>query len=130
MNLKFAACFLIFLQLGFSCSKVIKVPDDIIAQEKMGTILFEIAMSEGYLENYTFRDTTVNRDSLLTIELDKVLAIHKVSQKEFLEAYKFYKSSPEIFKAMTDTIYNRSQRSPEKMYGKRPPPTLKAKKNK
>jgi len=87
-------------------------------------------MSEGYLENYTFRDTTVNRDSFLTVELDKVLAIHKVSQKEFLEAYKFYKSSPEIFKAMTDTVYNRSQRSPEKMYGKRPQPKFKTEKSK
>ena len=130
MNLRLITCFLIILILGFSCSKISKVPDDIIGQEKMGTILFEIAMSEGYLENYTFRDTTVNRDSFLTIELDKVLAIHKVSQKEFLQAYKFYKSSPEIFKAMTDTIYNRSQRSPEKMYGKRPQPKGKAAKNK
>jgi hypothetical protein len=122
MTLKIMACFVFILLLGFSCNKVSKVPDDIIGQEKMGTILFEIAMSEGYLENYIFRDTTVNRDSFLTIELDKVLAVHKVSQKEFLEAYKFYKSSPEIFKAMTDTIYDRSQRSPEKMYGKRPQP--------
>jgi hypothetical protein len=125
MNLKFITFFLFILIFGFSCSKVTKVPDDIIGQEKMGVILFEIAMSEGYLENYTFKDTTANRDSFLTVEMDKVLAIHKVSQKEFLEAYKFYKSSPELFKAMTDTVYNRSQRSPEKMYGTRPKPTEK-----
>ncbi|MGL6266778.1 MAG: DUF4296 domain-containing protein [Chitinophagaceae bacterium] len=120
MNLKSVTFFLFILLLEFSCSKVRKVPDDVIGQEKMGKILFEIALSEGYLENYTFKDTTANRDSFLTVELDKVLAIHKVSQKEFLEAYKFYKSSPELFKVLTDTVYNRSQRSPEKIYGARP----------
>jgi hypothetical protein len=130
MNPKVVTCFLFILIFGYSCSKVSRVPDDIIGQEKMGVILFEIALSEGYLENYTFKDTTANRDSFLTTELDKVLAIHKVSQKEFLEAYKFYKSSPELFKAMTDTIYNRAQRSPEKMYGVRPKPIEKKVKNK
>ena len=130
MNLKLFACFLMVILLMMSCSQVNKVPDNIIKQDKMGTILFEIAMSEGYLENYTFKDTTANRDSFLTNELDKVLAIHKVSQKEFLEAYTFYKSNPEIFKAITDTVYNRAQRSPEKMYGKRPQPKVKPDKSK
>jgi Domain of unknown function (DUF4296) len=130
MNLKLIACFLLFIILSNSCSKVNKVPAEIIGQEKMGTILFEIAMSEGYLENYTFRDTTVNRDSFLTLELDKVLAIHKVSQKEFLDAYNYYKSNPVIFKAITDTVYNRNQRSPEKMYDKRIRPKGKDKKSK
>jgi len=130
MNLKLFACFLMVILLMMSCSQVNKVPDNIIKQDKMGTILFEIAVSEGYLENYTFKDTTANRDSFLTSELDKVLAIHKVSQKEFLEAYTFYKSNPEIFKAITDTVYNRAQRSPEKMYGKRPQPKVKPDKSK
>jgi len=130
MSLKLFACFLLVILLMMSCSQVNKVPDNIIKQDKMGTILFEIAMSEGYLENYTFKDTTANRDSFLTNELDKVLAIHKVSQKEFLEAYTFYKSNPEIFKAITDTVYNRAQRSPEKMYGKRPQPKVKPDKSK
>jgi hypothetical protein len=130
MNLKLFARLLLIILLMNSCSQVNRIPDNIIKQEEMGTILFEIAMSEGYLENYTFRDTTVNRDSFLTNELDKVLAIHKVSQKDFLEAYTFYKSNPEIFKAITDTVYYRAQRSPEKMYGKRPQPKVKTEKSK
>jgi hypothetical protein len=130
MNLKLLACFLLVILLMNSCSQVNKVPDNIIKPDKMGAILFEIAMSEGYLENYTFKDTTANRDSFLTNELDKVLAIHKVSQNEFLEAYAFYKSNPEIFKAITDTVYNRAQRSPEKMYGKRPQPKVKSERSK
>ena len=130
MNPKPFACFLLVILLMMSCSQVNKVPDNIIKQDKMGTILFEIAMAEGYLENYQFRDTTANRDSFLTNELDKVLAIHKVSQKEFLDAYTFYKSNPEIFKVITDTVYNRAQRNPEKLYGKRSQQNVKPDKSK
>jgi hypothetical protein len=109
----------VLLLLVNACSNGKKVPSDVIGQEKMGVILFELAMAEGYLENYPFRDTTVNRDSMVKVEMDKVLAIHHVSQKEFRDSYKFYKSRPEIYKVMTDTVYYRAQRSPEKMYGKR-----------
>jgi hypothetical protein len=130
MKWKLLSCLWALLLIIYSCSNVGKVPSEVIQQEKMGVILFELALAEGYLENYPFRDTTVNRDSMLTIELDKVLAIHKVSQKEFRDSYKFYKSHPQIFKVMTDTVYNRVQRSPEKMYGKRPQPTIKKVKSK
>lgn len=124
------SCLWALLLIIYSCSNVNRVPSDVIPREKMGVILFELALAEGYLENYPFKDTTVNRDSMLTVELDKVLAIHKVSQKEFRDSYKFYKSHPQIFKVMTDTVYYRAQRSPEKMYGKRPQPTVKKVKNK
>jgi hypothetical protein len=114
--------------IGNACNSVESIPAGVINQEKMGVILFELGMAEGYLENYRFKDTTVNKDSLVTIEMDKVLAVHKVSQQEFLFSYKYYKAHPDIFKVMTDTVYFRSQRSQEKMYGKRLPPIKKEKK--
>jgi Domain of unknown function (DUF4296) len=124
------SCLCVLFLIFFACSKGKKVPSDIIGQEKMGVILFELAMAEGYLESFPFRDSTVNRDSMVTVEMDKVLAIHRVSQKEFRDSYKFYKSRPEIFKIITDTVYYRAQRSPEKMYGKRPQPNPQREKSK
>lgn len=130
MRWRVLSCSCVLLLMVYACSNGKKVPSDVIGQEKMGVILFELAMAESYLENYPFRDTTVNRDSMVKVEMDKVLAIHKVSQKEFRESYKFYKSRPEIYKVMTDTVYQRAQRSPEKMYGKRPQSKGKSEKSK
>jgi hypothetical protein len=130
MNWKAHSCLCLLLILVYACSNGEKVPTGVISQEKMGVILFELAMAEGYLENYPFRDTTVNRDSMVKVEMDKVLAIHHISQQEFRDSYKFYKSRPEIFKVMTDSVYYRAQRSPEKMYGKRPQPIPKREKSK
>lgn len=116
---------IVSLLLVFSCSRSRKVPSDIIDKDRMGSILFDIGMAEGHLETYYFKDSTYDRDSMLRIELEKVLAIHRVTQSEFRRSYDFYKSHPAIFKVMTDSLQARAQRSQDKMYGKRPKPRRK-----
>lgn len=100
-----------------SCNNSDKIPDNVIDQEKMGIIIYDITMAEGNIEVNSFKDTTLNKDSMLLIEMDKVLAIHKVSQKDFTDSYQFYKSHPEIFKVVTDTLFDRTQRSRDNTFG-------------
>jgi hypothetical protein len=103
-----------------SCSNDKRIPEDVLPEEKMGTVLFEIGMGEAMLEYYVFRDTTVNRDSALRSEIDKVLQVHQLTQEGFRRSYEYYKARPALMKVMMDTVYARSQRSQEKLYGKRP----------
>lgn len=103
-----------------SCSNDKRIPEDVLPEEKMGTVLFEIGMGEAMLEYYVFRDSTVNRDSALRSELDKVLQVHQLTQEDFRRSYDYYKARPALMKVMMDTVYARSQRSQEKLYGKRP----------
>jgi Domain of unknown function (DUF4296) len=114
--------FIMVLSLaGFalSCSRQEKMPKDVVSKEKMGTVLFEISMAETRLENYTFRDSTVNRDSALKVELDRVLLVNQLSQDLFRSSYDYYKMRPEQMKEIIDTVYSRSQRSQDKLYGLR-----------
>lgn len=108
-----------FTGFALSCSREEKMPKDLLPKEKMGTVLFEISMAESRLENYTFRDSTVNRDSALRVELDRVLVVHQLSQDGFRKSYDYYKMRPELMKEIMDTMYSRSQRSQEKLYGLR-----------
>jgi hypothetical protein len=103
-----------------SCGNSDKIPEKILKKEQMGSILFDIALAEGYLESYAFQDSLVKRDSLLVTELDKILAIHKTSQQEFLESYRYYKDHPLLFKEVVDSVYANAQRNRERIYGKRP----------
>jgi hypothetical protein len=82
----------------------------------MSAILFDISMAEGHVENAYFRDSAKSRDSILKVELDRVLLIHDVSQSIFLSSYQFYKSKPHLFKTMVDTLQARTQRDQQKMY--------------
>ncbi len=110
---------LIFLWL-LSCNPYDRIPGDVIGKEKMGRILFEIGMAEGHMETYYFSDSSRNRDSLLKTELQKVLAIHKVSQPVFIHSYAFYKSRPHILKEVVDSMQVHAQRNQQKIYLKRP----------
>ncbi len=99
-----------------ACSRSSSIPSDVLDQERMSAILFDISMAEGHVENAYFRDSAKSRDSILKIELDRVLLIHNVSQSNFLSSYQFYKSRPHLYKMMVDTLQARTQRDQQKMY--------------
>jgi len=107
---------LIVTGLLSACSRSSSIPSDVLDQERMSAILFDISMAEGHVENAYFRDSAKSRDSILKIELDRVLLIHNVSQSNFLSSYQFYKSRPHLYKTMVDTLQARTQRDQQKMY--------------
>ncbi len=99
-----------------SCSRSSRIPSEILGQDRMSALLFDISMAEGHAENAYFRDTAKSRDSILKVELDRVLLIHGVSQQQFLDSYRFYKLNPQLYKVMVDSLQARSQRDQQKMY--------------
>lgn len=106
-----------FIVCGFlSCSRSGTTPADILNQEKMAALLFDISMSEGHIENAYFRDSAKSRDSMLKVELDRVLLIHGVTQADFLRSYQFYRSRPHLYKMMVDSLQAQNQRDQSQMY--------------
>jgi hypothetical protein len=113
-----------------------KKSSTVLDPQKFGNLIFEIGLSDAYLESYAFRDTSVRRDSAAKEELEKVLLANGISREVFRDSYEYYKANPAIFKQIVDTVYAKSQRSQEKLYGTRKggrrtyiPDSLKARKN-
>jgi hypothetical protein len=99
-----------------SCGNRDKVPADVFGQDKMGKVFTDILLAESFAEGYLLIDTTRTRDEAFTGELNKVLAIHKISQEEFQRSLSFYKSRPDLYKVIIDTAYNRAQRNRDHIY--------------
>jgi hypothetical protein len=112
--------FLVALLFLLACGRKDDIPADVLPRDKMGNVLFEISMAEAFLENYVFRDSTVKRDSALRRELETVLQANHISQESFRKSYAWYKQHPAELRVVVDTMYARSQRSQEKLYGRRP----------
>jgi len=102
--------------LCFSCSNRKQIPSNILGQEAMVKILFDIALAEEFAISYKVKDSKTDKDSAIAIEVNKVLKIHKISQEKFRTSYQFYKSRPDLFKLIVDTVYSRSLREREKLY--------------
>ena len=113
---RYATIVMLLLFGTLACSRSAKIPSDVLDQEKMSAILFDISMAEGHVENAFFRDSGKSRDSILKVELDRVLLIHGVSQTEFLHSYKFYRTRPHLYKVMVDSLQAQNQRDQSHIY--------------
>jgi hypothetical protein len=105
--------------LFYACTSRNKIPSDIIPPDVMSDVFFDISMAEGFVENFHSKDSSWVKDSILISEVDKLLAMRKLSQAQFRASYDFYKLHPPLFKKVVDTAYDRAQRNRDKMF-KRP----------
>lgn len=77
--------------------------DVIIEKDKMTEVIRDITLAETYVDYFLKKDTTVNKDTLLKREIEKVLTIHKIDVKTFSASYRYYKNHPDLFKVVVDS---------------------------
>jgi len=107
--------FITLIFLGIGC-KTDTPPKNILAPEKMQSVLSDILLAESFAESYLAVDTTKKLKQLYAQELDKVMAVHKISQKEFRISMNYYKTRPDLLKVIMDTVNNRAIREKDKMF--------------
>ncbi|MFN5478073.1 MAG: DUF4296 domain-containing protein [Sphingobacteriales bacterium] len=93
-----------------------KLPAGVLDKEQMELVLTDVILAEAFAESYLSADTTKRLKQLYTQELDKVLAIHKVSPKDFQASIQYYKSQPEQFKIVIDTVNARAMRAKDLIF--------------
>jgi Domain of unknown function (DUF4296) len=108
----------VLLLIMLSCNGRKHIPSGILKPDKMERVLYDIIVAEGYAESYLFKDSSKTKEEWMNQEVDKVLAIHKVSQETFMKSYDFYKSRPDLFKPVADSMYEKSQRNRERVFDK------------
>ena len=50
----------------------------VIKQDEMADVLNDIALAEGFVESYMFKDSSINKDSAVQAEIDKALQLRKL----------------------------------------------------
>ena len=93
-----------------------KLPAGVLDKERMELVLTDVILAEAFAESYLSADTTKRLKQLYTQELDKVLAIHKVSPKDFQASIQYYKSQPEQFKVVIDTVNAKAMRAKDLIF--------------
>ena len=93
-----------------------KLPAGVLDKGRMELVLTDVILAEAFAESYLSADTTKRLKQLYAQELDKVLAIHKVSQKDFQASIQYYKSQPEQFKVVLDTVNARALRTKDLIF--------------
>lgn len=105
----------IIILLAWAC-KDDKLPANVLPPEKMEAVLIDVLLAESFSESYLVADTTIKLPQAYGKELDKVLAIQNISQKQLMESIDHYKAKPEVFKVIMDTVNTRIQREKDRIF--------------
>lgn len=93
----------LILMVLISCHSESKKKEIIIEKEKMTDVIRDVTLAETYVDFFLKKDTSINKDTLLKREIEKVLSFHNIDVKTFSASYRFYKNNPELFKEIVDS---------------------------
>jgi hypothetical protein len=106
---------IILLVMALSCGSG-KIPEGVLPPEKMEEVLTDVLLAESFAESYLIVDTTRKLKQYYAQELDRVIAVHKVTQKQLLASIDYYKTQPDKFKVIIDSVNNRAIREKDRIF--------------
>ena len=102
--------FIAFTILIFGCKGNDKIPKDIISQNEMRKIIWDLMRADAYASNFIMPDSTRNLKAESAALYEKVFAIHSTTQEAFKKSMAFYESRPDLLKAITDSLRSDEKR--------------------
>ncbi len=88
-----------------ACKKKDKIPGNVLPQKKMQAVLQDMMRADQFLTDFVFsKDTSLDKKTESVKIYRQVFATHQVSKEEFQQSFTFYRSHPELLKAIMDSI--------------------------
>ncbi|MBS1748365.1 MAG: DUF4296 domain-containing protein [Bacteroidetes bacterium] len=107
---------LLYFLLIFACRQNDVIPNSVIPPDEMGKILFEANMAEEFVNSYVMKDRSKNKETEMKREYEKIFFIHNITEQQFKKSYDFYRSHPEIYKSLMDSLDAKAQRKRSDVY--------------
>jgi hypothetical protein len=96
--------FIILIVLTFGCIQDKKIPKDILSQNEMRKIMWDLVRADAYVSTFIMKDSTKNQKTESAILYEKIFDIHSTTQETFKKSLAFYQSRPDLFKAISDSL--------------------------
>ena len=101
----------IIITLNFACIKGNKIPKDVIPQNQMRKIMWDLMRADAYVTDFVMKDSTRNQKDESTKLYERIFDIHATTRETFKKSLVFYQSRPDLFKAISDSLRVDEQRS-------------------
>jgi len=93
-----------------SCTSKEKIPADILKQDKMQAVLWDVMKADAFTTDYIKKDSSKNAGAENLKLQQQVFAIYKISKEDFYRSYDYYKTNPVVFKRIVDSIIAQAER--------------------
>ena len=106
---KFLLLSQLFLFLLVSCSgKRVKVPDDLLPEEKMAEVLVDVELLEA--TNNSRMIGLEDRDERMKRYYREIFEHHGITEKEFNDSYSFYEKHPEKLEEIYTSVFEKLEK--------------------
>ena len=95
---------IILIISNFGCIRDNKVPKDVIPQNQMRKIMWDLMRADAYVTDFIMKDSTCDK-KVESIKLyEKIFSIHSTTRETFKKSLAFYQSRPDLFKVINDSL--------------------------
>jgi hypothetical protein len=108
--------FIILIILSFGCIRNNKVPKDVIPQNQMRKIMWDLMRADAYVTDFIMKDSIRDKKAESAKLYEKIFEIHATTQETFKKSLAIYQSRPDLFKVVSDSLRvdeKKSQQYPE-----------------
>src|SRR4030095_8640036 len=112
--------FIILIILTFGCIQDKKIPKDVLPQNEMRKIMWDLMRADAYVANFIMKDSTRNQKEESVILYEKIFDIHSTTSETFKKSLAFYESRPDLFKAISDSLRSDERKAQEYQDVKKP----------
>ena len=96
--------FIILIISNFACIRDNKVPKDVIPQNQMRKIMWDLMRADAYVTDFLMKDSTRDKKAESAKLYEKIFDIHATSQEAFKKSLAFYQNRPDLFKVISDSL--------------------------
>ena len=107
---------IILIISNFGCIRDNKVPKDVIPQNQMRKIMWDLMRADAYVTDFIMKDSIRDKKAESAKLYEKIFDIHATTRETFKKSLAFYQSRPDLFKVISDSLRideKKSQQYPE-----------------
>ena len=102
---------------GAGCSDKNSLPGDILSQDKMEQVIWDMAQADQYVALYVAKDSAhIDRKAETMRLYAEVFRLHDVTADEFRKSYRYYLGHPELNQLLFDSVIVRGVRARTELY--------------
>ena len=112
--------FINLIVLTFGCIQDKKIPKDVLPQNEMRKVMWDLMRADAYVSTFIMKDSTKNQKTESAILYEKIFDIHSTTQESFKKSLTFYQNRPDLFKAISDSLRSDERKALEPQELKKP----------
>ena len=103
--------FSLLLAVVLSCNNN-TVPDGILPENKMRTLLWDILRADEWVNYEAGIDTSLNKSERSKDLYERVYQVNNVTAAQFKKSFEYYQSRPDLLKPLLDSLQKRGSLIP------------------